>query len=77
MLSIKVVLHHMLLVVNLIVFHACCDRMILVLHANRKDSRLRVPSIVTSKQLVVEPRREGKCLELLGKESTTIGRNPR
>jgi len=65
MLSIKVVLHHMLLVVNLIVFHACCDRMILVLHANRKDSRLRVPSIVTSKQLVVEPAGRVNALSIM------------
>ena len=43
MLAIEVVLHHVLLVVDFVVFDACRDWMIFVFHANRKDSGVRMP----------------------------------
>jgi hypothetical protein len=70
-LAVQVVLHHVLLVVNLIVFDTCRNWMVFVFHANRKDSGIRVASIVAAKELVVESARRINTLSIVQREEST------
>src|SRR5688572_14635453 len=75
MLAVEVVLHHVLFVVDLIVFDTCCNWMIFVFHANCENCWLRMSSIVAAKQLVVEPTGRVNALSIMEREESTTVMN--